>query len=197
MKLAIHQPHYLPWQGLLEKWRRADLLIVLDTVQFEKQGWQNRCKIRTPHGDQWLTVPVHGRGLLKDIAIAGESWKRTHEKTLDWAYGGMPAPLRWVYGGDWTLLADLAETTMAILRDDAGFDTPMKRASDLGVDATDPTERLIALCEAVGADTYLHGAGAAAYMQAERFVRAGIRLEEVTGVWPPHTALGARRMVAA
>ncbi|MBI3637246.1 MAG: WbqC family protein, partial [Candidatus Rokubacteria bacterium] len=47
MKVAIHQPHYLPWLGYLAKWAAADVFIVLDTVQYEKNGWQNRNRIKT------------------------------------------------------------------------------------------------------------------------------------------------------
>ena len=59
MKVAIHQPHYLPWLGYLAKWAAADLFVFLDTVQYEKNGWQNRNRIKTQAGATWLTVPVH------------------------------------------------------------------------------------------------------------------------------------------
>ena len=38
MKVAIPQPHYLPWLGYLAKWAAADLLVFLDTVQYGKNG---------------------------------------------------------------------------------------------------------------------------------------------------------------
>ena len=61
MRVAIHQPQYLPWLGYLAKWAAADLFIVLDVVQYEKNGWQNRNRIKTPEGPRWLTVPVKAR----------------------------------------------------------------------------------------------------------------------------------------
>ena len=61
MRLAIHQPHYLPWLGYLAKWASADVFVFLDTVQYEKNGWQNRNRIKTRDGAHWLTVPVHAR----------------------------------------------------------------------------------------------------------------------------------------
>src|SRR5256885_17176030 len=61
MKLAIHQPQYLPWLGYLAKWAAADAFVFLDTVQYEKNGWQNRNRIKTAAGPRWVTVPVHAR----------------------------------------------------------------------------------------------------------------------------------------
>ena len=59
--LAIHQPHYLPWLGYLAKWAAADVFVFLDTVQYVRNGWQNRNRIKTAAGPRWLTVPVHAR----------------------------------------------------------------------------------------------------------------------------------------
>ena len=39
MKVAIHQPQYLPWLGHFAKLAAADCWIFLDTVQYEKNGW--------------------------------------------------------------------------------------------------------------------------------------------------------------
>ena len=61
MKIAIHQPQYLPWLGYFDKLDSADVFIFLDTVQFKKHEWQNRNRIRTKDGWQWLTVPIIDR----------------------------------------------------------------------------------------------------------------------------------------
>ena len=61
MRLAAHQPQYLPWLGYFHKMDGADLFVLLDTVQYKKNEWQNRNRIRTATGWQWLTVPVHHR----------------------------------------------------------------------------------------------------------------------------------------
>ena len=58
MKVAVHQPQYLPWLPYFLKIENADLFIFLDTVAFQKNGIQNRNKIKTAQGGQWLTVPV-------------------------------------------------------------------------------------------------------------------------------------------
>ena len=57
--VAIHQPHYLPWQPYLAKVLACDVFIYLDSVQYQKNGVQNRNQIKTSQGTKWLTVPVH------------------------------------------------------------------------------------------------------------------------------------------
>ena len=59
MIVSVHQPQYLPWLGYFDKIDRADAFVLLDTVQYKKNEWQNRNRIKTAQGPQWLTVPVH------------------------------------------------------------------------------------------------------------------------------------------
>ena len=58
MIAAIHQPQYMPWLGYMNKIANADVFVFLDTVQFKKNEWQNRNRIKGPKGWQWITVPV-------------------------------------------------------------------------------------------------------------------------------------------
>ena len=57
-KISIHQPEHLPWLGFLHKVMSVDEFVLLDNVQFEKDYFQNRNKIKTNEGWQWVTLPV-------------------------------------------------------------------------------------------------------------------------------------------
>ena len=61
-RVAIHQPEHLPWLGYLDKARRADCFVFLDTVAFKKNYFENRNRIRTPQGWAWVTVPILTKG---------------------------------------------------------------------------------------------------------------------------------------
>jgi len=195
MRVAIHQPQYLPWMGLLEKWRAVDLLIILDTVQYERGGWQNRCRIRTPHGDRWLTVPVrrHSGPALDEILIADDAWRRIHRKTLAWAYPRLPVNEWDLFAQPWLRLAALTVASMTLLgRTYAKITTPMLLASDLPIPETEnATGRLVSLCREVGARRYLSGVGGRAYVDEDQFRAAGIAVDYQDGHWPPYTALDA------
>ena len=87
MILTAHQPAYLPWLGYLHKIALADNFVLLDDVQFEKNSFTNRNKIKTSNGEAWLTIPVEMRGHLdkriNDIQMDSKSnWKRKHWNSL-------------------------------------------------------------------------------------------------------------------
>jgi len=189
MKIAIHQPHYLPWLGYFAKWAAADVFVFLDTVQYEKNGWQNRNRIKTREGPRWLTVPVRARlgTPIRDVQVdSSQSWRARHLATIEHAYHGSPEwrqyrdELRELYGREWDRLAPVAIASAGWLAGKLGVTTPSRVASDIDLPSEaqkDATSRLIGLCRAVGADTYLAGRDGAVYMDIERFDAAGIAVE--------------------
>jgi len=196
--LAIHQPHYMPWLGYLAKWAAADQFVFLDTVQYEKNGWQNRNRIKTAAGPRWITVPVHARlgTPVSEVEVdAAQPWRARHLRAIEQAYEAAPhlpshhEALRRLYATDWTRLAPLAVASAQWLAGAVGIDTPARLASTLTITAGDPTERLIELCRAVGADTYLAGRDGARYMDAARFAAAGIRVRYQTYAHPAYAQL--------
>lgn len=84
--VAIMQPTYLPWLGYLDLIDLVDHFVFLDDVQFEKQSWQQRNKIRTPKGLEWITVPVFIKGRfgqkIKDVIIKNGKFPGSHCKHL-------------------------------------------------------------------------------------------------------------------
>jgi WbqC-like protein family len=186
VRVAIHQPQYMPWLGYLAKWAAADVFVVLDTVQYEKNGWQNRNRIKTASGPRWLTVPVRARLSTPIHAVEVDTvqpWRERHLRAIEHAYAHAPylprhhEALRRLYATNWPRLAPLAFATAEWLAGGLGIATPAHQASVLGIDADEPTERLIALCRAVGGDVYLAGRDGARYMNLNAFARAGIRVQ--------------------
>src|SRR5438105_7539550 len=99
--LAVLQPGYLPWLGFYDQVRRADVFIYYDDVQFDKHGWRNRNRIKTPAGPLWLTVPVRHTGLgetrVMDALIDRQTkWARTHVKSLRQYYAKAPYASRYL-----------------------------------------------------------------------------------------------------
>ncbi|MGH7277510.1 MAG: WbqC family protein [Candidatus Rokuibacteriota bacterium] len=183
MKLAIHQPQYLPWLGYLAKRAAADLFVYLDTVQYEKHGWQNRNRIKTHEGARWLTVPVHARlgTTIHDITIdTRQPWRQRHRNAIEEAYRGATHGQRYrqglddLYGQAWATLVGVAIASADWLAAAFGIGTPTALASAFALEADDATERLVALCQAAGADTYLAGRDGATYMDLRQFEKAGI-----------------------
>jgi hypothetical protein len=185
VKVAIHQPQYLPWLGYLAKWAAADVFVFLDTVQYEKNGWQNRNRIKTVDGARWLTIPVHARlgTPIAEVTLdASQPWPQRHWRSIEHAYARAPHwaghrdALERFYAGSWERLAPAAAASAEALARAVGVTAPCRVASSLGADDPDPTERLVAICRALGADTYLAGGHGARYMETKRFADAGIRV---------------------
>jgi hypothetical protein len=182
VKVAIHQPQYLPWLGYFDKLDSADVFIFLDTVQFKKHEWQNRNRIRTKDGWQWLTVPIIDRfpERIDLVEINGRThWQRKHCQALRLHYGGAPfwnpigPELLALLERPWTRLSELNVAVTDLLCRHLGIQTRCLLASSLQA-GEDPTERLIDLCRAVGGTAYLAGQTGPSYMDVGRFFQAGI-----------------------
>jgi hypothetical protein len=182
LKIAIHQPQYLPWLGYLDKLDSADVFIILDTVQFKKHEWQNRNRIRAREGWQWLTVPIIDRfpERISQVEInTASSWQRKHAQTLRLIYGKAPhwdplgPTLLALLEKPWLRLYELNVAIIGLLCDHLGITTRRVLASTLTA-REEPTDRLIDLCRATGGTEYLAGQGGAGYMDMDRFVEAGI-----------------------
>ena len=66
-QIAIMQPTFLPWLGYFDLIDRIDLLVFLDSVQFERQSWQQRNRLKIGGELQWLTVPVLLASVPRDV----------------------------------------------------------------------------------------------------------------------------------
>jgi len=183
--VGIHQPHYLPWLRYFEKIARADVFIVLDTIQYSKNGWQNRNRIRTADGSTLLTVPVHARlgQTLDTIEIDnGARWRTKHWATIRQQYARAPywkryaTDLEEAYARDWRTLNELNDFMLGRFLRMLGIDTRIEYASRLDAPGT-ATQRLINLVKAVDGTAYYSGAYALeVYLDAGELEAASIDL---------------------
>ncbi len=175
MKIAIAQPTYLPWLGYFDLLDQVDKFVLLDTVQFEKQSWQQRNRIKTPTGLLWLTVPVVFRGRLGqrivDVEIREAEFWRDHLRAVELNYRRAPC-----FDDYYPALSELlrsassglrlAELTISLFRwlsKALGVETPIVRSSQLGVDGK-RTQLLAEICSLSGATTYVSPLGSADYL---------------------------------
>lgn len=185
MLVGIHQLHYMPWLRYFEKIARVDVFVVLDNIQYNKNGWQNRNKVKTNLGAALLTVPVIDKFAqrLDEVRIAeGSSWRKKHWRMLQQNYSKAPyfdEHARFfaeIYQREWTTLNDLNRPMLHYLVDALQITTPIAYASELNVPGL-ATDRLVNLIKAVEGDTYYSGAYALdAYLDASILEAAGIGL---------------------
>jgi len=185
MRLAAHQPQYLPWIGFFDKMDRVDRFILLDVVQYKKNEWQNRNRIRTRTGWQWLTVPVHHRFpmTIREVTIdESNPWRRKHREALRTHHARSPfrdavlPALEAMLEEPFESLSALNVRGIRLLAALLGVRTPISLASEVPGLPESADERLIALCRHFGASDYLAGSGGAAYMDLGRYARASVRV---------------------
>jgi hypothetical protein len=175
---------FLPWVGLFEQVRLADVFVHYDDVQLPQgRSFMARVQIKSAGGVSWLTAPIDrarsGR-LINEVALFDEAdWRGKHLKTLRHAYAHAP------YFGQMFELAEsiyahpsdnLAEFNSAAVERVArwlGLSPRFTRSSRMGVGGSS-TRRLIDLCKAAGCETYVTGHGALKYLDHGRFEAEGI-----------------------
>ena len=188
--VAITQPTYLPWLGYFEQMTQVDYFVFLDTVQFEKQSWQSRNRIRDRAGNTlWLSVPIASHHLadrICDIRIAPEktNWRRKHLNSVRTHLGGTPHLdsvmdiLEGALNEKHDRLVDLNIDLIDRTRQALGIQTRLLRASELKARGS-RADLLLAICRELDCNRFLANAGSRCYLhtEEERFEQAGVKIE--------------------
>lgn len=184
MIVTIHQPDFAPWLGFFDRWRRSDLYIVLDDVQFIRRGWQHRDRIKTAQGEAWLTLPVEKKGkydqLVSEVRMDnGQDWRARHLRAIGMAYGRAPhfpevfPAMESIYAAGHELMMDFNLALLDFMACRFKAVAPRRMASSYAV-KTVKTQRLVDLVKAAGGDAYLCGTGSRDYLDEGLFSEAGI-----------------------
>lgn len=187
MILTAHQPAYMPWLGYFNKLIRSDVFVFLDTVQYEKNSFINRNRIKTPQGAIWLTVPVKIKGhtalTLRETEIDNrQNWKEKHLKSIQLNYRKASRfdtcfpRLEALYGEDYSLLADMCFRHLEFWLNEMGIEKNVVRSSSLPIGSR-KSDLIFDLCRHFGADYYISGALGRNYLDEEKFKDTGIQVE--------------------
>jgi WbqC-like protein family len=186
-RVAILQSCYIPWKGYFDLINSVDEFVLYDEVQYTRQDWRNRNRIKTQNGTRWLTIPVtvddlyHQR--LDETVVADPRWATRHWDTLKQSYRDAPhfRQLGPEIGAAYERCAAeprlshinraLLETVCRLL----DIETRVTWSTEYDAHGS-RTERVVSLCEQTRAGLYLSGPSARAYIDESLFERAGIEL---------------------
>lgn len=177
--VAIHQPAYNPWLGYVHRIALADVFVFLDTVQFEKNSFTNRNRVRIgKNSSGWLTVPVlqkrHTRATLQDLKIAPQKWAPKHLRTLTQNYGKTPhfdsVYPAWeaLLSRPHTYLADLCWEMLQMICRTLVIKTKLVRSSALQT-AGKKSDLILNIVSGLKADRYISGPQGRNYLKLEAF----------------------------
>lgn len=188
MRIGILQPGYLPWLGFFEQMRKSDVFVIYDDVQYDKESWRNRNRIKIANGIQWLTVPVmvnlETHPLVYEVKIDNKTnWRKKHLFSIRQNYSKAPYFKNYIdifeeaYSKEWEYLAEIDIYFILKLAECLGMkDKKPIRSSSLNIKGG-RIERLINICKLFNADTFYEGAAGKNYIDDTQFLRHGIKVE--------------------
>ncbi len=185
-RVAILQSNYIPWKGYFDLIAAVDEFILYDDMQYTRRDWRNRNQIKTPHGLQWLTVPVRVSGkfhqTIRETEIDGTAWAKAHWKALEHNYHRAPhfdavaAPLAPLYlEKSYTHISQLNRRLLEAVCGFLGIRTVLRHSWDYTL-VEGRTERLADLCAQAGGTEYISGPAAREYIDERVFAERGIAL---------------------
>jgi hypothetical protein len=180
------QPTFLPWLGYFALIDQADVFVFLDDVQFSKQSWQSRNRVSGPNGPVLLSLPVArkpSKPLIRDARLADKPILPEILPRVEGSLGRAPCWSRierLLTEGLAAPEAGLAEVNIRLIEaiaGELGLGAEFRRSSRLELPRIDKSDRLLRMCETLGADTYLSPMGSIGYLrEANPFFEGGIRL---------------------
>lgn len=185
-KIAILQSNYIPWKGYFDMIAAVDEFILYDDMQYTRRDWRNRNQIKTPHGVQWLTVPVQVKGKydqkIKDTEIDGSDWESLHWKAFVQNYRRAPhfdeiaAWLEPLYTeASYTHISQLNRSFIKAICNYLGIKTVITNSWDYTL-LDGKTERLADICKQAGGTEYISGPSAKDYVEESIFSDMNIKL---------------------
>jgi hypothetical protein len=187
--LVVSQPMFLPWVGLFEQVRLADVYVHYDDVQLPQgRSFMSRVQLKSANGVSWLTVPIdHARSgkLINEVVLStAADWREKHLRTIRHAYAKRPnfdlmfALVEKIYSQATDQLAEFNISAIEQIAEWLGLTPQFLRSSTMGV-AGGSTERLVDLCEALNCDIYVTGHGALKYLNHQQFEDKGISVRYI------------------
>ena len=175
-KIAILQSNYIPWKGYFDLINMVDEFILYDEVQYTKNDWRNRNKIKTPQGIQWLTIPVRQESLdqkIKDTKISDKKWNIKHWRTISQNYSKSKyfKDYKDIFEElylkcDEEYLSQINYKFITTINEILEIKTKLRWSSEFEL-VDGQTEKLLGICKDCNADIYLSGPAAKDYFNEE------------------------------
>ncbi|MDO8516867.1 MAG: WbqC family protein [Nanoarchaeota archaeon] len=184
MRIAIHQPNFLPYLGFFDKCDYSDILVLYDSTQFKKNDFQNRNKIKTKDGWKWLTIPISYNfgDLINKVKIDNsQDWRNKHLVYLKENYYKSAFfdvyfdKIKEIYNKEWTYLSDFNISLIIFLIKELGIKCKIVKSSDLDINLKS-TDALIEICKELNADEYVSGKDGRNYLDKSLFEKENIKV---------------------
>lgn len=188
MIITIHQPEHLPWLGFFNKLSKAEVFVILDSVPYRKNYFQNRNKIIGSNGEQYIGIPTvnvgHIEGTIASTKIAvdgNHKWKTKYLNTIKMSYGKYPffeevySMVEKAISIETEFLEDINVAIIKSFADCLGFHPEYIRSSDLNAKGA-KSDLILDICKVLNASTYIAGPSGRDYLNMQSFMDANIKI---------------------
>lgn len=192
MRVAINQPYFFPYLGYFSLIKQTEQFVLLDEVQFIKQGWIHRNRVLSEGGSwNYIRVPLEKyrqKDLISEVRINNkEEWRNEIFKHL--LYYKKRAPyyqetidtVEKALNIDTDSIVRLNEHSLRVICNYIGIPADFKIFTEMGlvVERSEaPDEVPLNICEALGNVTeYWNLEGGASFYDRSKFEKAGIAIK--------------------
>ena len=186
MNIVISQPFFLPWLGLFEQIRLADIFVHCDDCQLPQgRSFIRKVELKTSQGPMWLTVPLINKKSRCKISEArideSKEWKYQHLEAFRHSYSRAPYfeimfdLAKTIYDFPGNNLGDFNQNAIEIIAEWLGLQRRILRSSELGVTSRS-SQRVLDICLHLGAKRYITGLGALNYLDHSLFEEHNIEV---------------------
>jgi hypothetical protein len=203
MTVSILQSNYIPWKGYFDIISKSDVFIFHDDLQYTKNDWRNRNKIKTEKGLIWLTIPcgTNEKRLICDVELGNTMWQKKHWELIQESYKN--SPYFSVYKNlfeeiylekVWVKLSDLNQYMIKMISFDIlNIKSTVFQDSRTYCLTKKKEDRVLELLDKAKADEYISGPSAKNYLNEEKFIERNIKLtwmdysnyKEYNQLYPP------------
>lgn len=213
MKVAIHQPNFLPWIGLFQRLFLADVFVFFDHVQaMQGRSWLSRNRLLIGGKEAWVTIPVYksGRGgqRVSEVEVNYQiDFVPKLLKTIELNYKKAPffneifPPVAEMFQKRHQFIGDLNMEFTYWVASLLGLPVRFVRSSKLLIDnpiidMATGNDLVLKVCHAAGGSQYISGVGCLDFIQPRAFEDVGIEFYFQKFEHPIYRQVGAREFVS-
>lgn len=198
MLVSIHQPHFFPWYGYINKIASSDVFVLLDECQFSKGSKMNRQTLLCNNGTlKYITLPVIKSGLLEtpynQIRISNDAWRQSCKDFIINNYKKYPYfdevwnEINYIFLMEDQYVFDIVNESILCLLRILDINTKIVYQSHLNLAKNlKNNELLIEICKKVNCIHYISGNGARKYMELDQYNNQNIQVDYQTFQYPEY-----------
>jgi hypothetical protein len=181
------QPYFMPYIGYWQLLSLVDTFVLYDNIQYTKKGWINRNRFLRNGKDALFTVPLKKDAEFLDVVdrrLADDFDRDKLLNQLQASYRKAPffdsafPVITSIINAKHCKLFDYLHESIRVTAEFLSIRTPIIISSTIAMDhALRGADKVIAMCKAVGADSYTNPIGGQELYSKAVFASNGVALE--------------------